>query len=470
MSDDLLLAIDQGTHSSRAILFDTAGRQQALAREAVDLDRRSHSEVEQSAEQILASVRNVIRKVLEDPVTRNRHIAAAGLATQRSSVLAWNRATGQALSPLLSWQDTRTRDAIRSLGLDEAQLSRTTGLRLSAHYGAGKLRWLLDNLPAAKNGYQETLAMGPLASYLLNNLLDGHPMLVDHANASRMLLWNLDSRDWDENLAAQFDIPLALLPACRPTSTLFGTLAGSTIPLTAVNGDQTAALYALGKPRDDTLAINIGTGAFVLAPTADASKRPQGLLAGIAQSTADTASYFVEGTVNGAAAALQWLEAQQGSGSMPLELGRWLDEVRDPPLFINTVGGLGAPWWTPGPAPRFTDAEPGLPQAAVAVCESIVFLLQAIIARMPENMRRIRVSGGLSRLDGLCRKLASLSGRAVERPLIVEATARGIAWQASGLRENWAAEEPPTVFEPKTDTALASRYQRFIATLEELAG
>lgn len=468
----LLLAIDQGTHSTRAIVFDAQGRVVAQSQQGVGLHARSRSEVEQDPGEILASLKRVIRQVLADPALGGRPIGAAGLATQRSSVVAWDNHTGQALGPVLSWQDRRTAQHIATLAAHESRIATLTGLRLSPHYGAGKLYWLLNNVPAVADAARdERLLMGPLASFLLFHLLAGRPASVDHANASRMLLWNLQTRDWDDELLGLFAIPRKVLPGCLPISAGYGRTRIGDIPLRAVNGDQTAALYALGAPQDNTVLVNIGTGAFVLLPVGDAGSRPAGLLAGISQSDATSARYYIEGTVNGAGAALAWAEQRFALTGLEQQLPGWLDAIASPPLFINTVGGLGAPWWRAGPEPYFEPAGNNPPEAMVAVIESMLFLIQVNIGLICEArpaVDRIRISGGLASLDALCQKLADLSGLEVLRPPQVEATARGIAWQAARGPADWPVSGPVASFTPRANQELRARYKQFVGILQGL--
>ena len=471
MPAGLILTIDQGTHSTRAIVFDEHGQAIATARRPVSLAVISHTEIEQSADEIVQSMQTVIAEVLADTAVDRTRIKSAGLATQRSSVVAWNRHTGAALSPVLSWQDRRTEAAISALSAQEQTIEAHTGLHLSPHYGAGKLQWLLQKNTAVQSAMADnTLLMGPLASYLVYHLVQGNPARVDHANASRTLLWNLQTRDWDPHMLTLFGIPQQVLPVCRPTRYPFGKISDYGIPLTTVNGDQTAALYAQGQPPENTLIINIGTGAFVLMPVTDPTERPQGLLAGVSQSDDDSGHYYIEGTVNGAAAALEWASKRFEITDLEQQLPGWLADIEEPTLFINTVGGLGAPWWASGSSPYFLNDTVSAPEALVAVIESIVFLLQANIALMCQHdpaLRRVRISGGLSNLDGLCSKLADLSGLEVHRPTQVEATARGIAWQAAGGPRDWSASGAGETFQPQENAKLQTRYQRFIETLKK---
>jgi len=463
--DDLVMAIDQGTHSTRAVIFDAQGRQQVMAQHTVGLQLPGDTRVEQSPEQIRSSMQQVVEEVLQHPGIDRGRVRHAGLATQRSSVLAWTRDTGAALSPVLSWQDRRAAPALRALEKHGDNIRQMTGLRLSAHYGASKLQWLLANLPGvAAAQMQGNLVIGPLASYLLQHLLAAAPALVDEANASRTQLWNLRERDWDDTLLNLFGIPRRVLPECRPILHDYGITANGNIPLRAVNGDQTAALYAQGMPPEKTITVNIGTGAFVLLPIADPGSCPDALLTGLSRSNAATCDYYAEGTVNGAATALEWVAKRYQLIEWSRQLPLWLEQVDAPPVFLNSVGGLGAPWWCPGPEPGFL-VEPESPAAAMAgVVESILFLILAnveVLHDMAPGVETIRITGGLSRVNGLCQKLANLSGLVVQRPEQTEATARGIAWLAAGCPVKWSREGEEHTFLPEEDARLRERYNRF---------
>jgi glycerol kinase len=474
MTETLTLAIDQGTHATRALVFDGHGRMVALARRPVSLQARSRSEVEQSPAEILDSLHAVVAEILRYPGIDAARIGSAGLATQRSSVLAWDRDTGRALSPVLSWQDTRTAPDLVALGSHEAAIRERTGLRLSPHYGAGKLRWLLRhaaNVSAARE--QGTLAIGPLASFLLHHLAAARREMADHANASRTLLWNLESRDWDPWLLGLFDIPQEVLPECLPIVADYGLTGSGSIPLTAVNGDQTAALYAQGMPARDALAVNTGTGAFILLPTGHTRRSHPNLLSGLSRSDGSSADHYLEGTVNGAAAALDWVARHYHIADWPAQAPGWLDWIEAPPVFLNSIGGLGAPWWQPGPEPGFLPdsdgAQIGPAEAMVAAIESIVFLIQPnveLLRDLNPMVDVIRISGGLAPLDGLCRKLANLSGLTVERCHAIESTARGIAWLAAGCPDTWEPSAVERRFLPLDDPLLVERYARFRAVLE----
>lgn len=456
--------IDQGTHATRALVFDEDGRVRAEAFCEIALRGSGTALVEQDATEIVASVRAVVQKVLADATVQRLGVGRAGLTTQRSTVAVWDRCSGEPLGPVLSWQDRRVAEWLSDFSGQAEEVKRRTGLPLSPHYGAGKLRWYLDHLPVVRQAQREgSLAFGPLASYLLFHLLQGQAMLVDHVNASRTQLWNLSVREWDPWLLDLFGIPAAALPHSRPVRHHYGRLQVADIPLTAVNGDQNSAIYSLGHPRRDTAIVNLGTGAFVLLLTGATLVRHPALLSSLASSREDRGDYLIEGTVNGAGSALEWAANQWNLADVTRQLSTWLARDEEPPLFINTIGGLGSPWWRGGPAPTVVgEGEPW--QKAVAVAESILFMLWANLETMNEAglvINRLQVSGGLARLDGLCQRLADLTQRPVYRPVETEASARGIAWLAAGGPSRWPEPGQGRTFTPRTNPALIERYGRF---------
>jgi glycerol kinase len=471
-SQTLLLALDQGTHASRALVFDAQGRLKARAYAEVKLKRISAEFVEQDPDAILASVQNVLDRILHSPAVKGGDLMAAGLATQRSSVLAWDLRNGRALCPVISWQDRRNGALIHNLQNYRHKIKEISGLQLSPHYGASKIRWLLDHSApvrrALKNG---SLAVGPLAAYLIFQLVRNNPFLVDHANGLRTQLLNLGSLTWDPWLLARFGIPPDILPECRPVRHDYGRLKAADVPLTAVNGDQTAALYSLGRPGRRQAIVNIGTGAFVLLPTGNRLVLESALLSGLAGSLKGQREYALEGTVNGAGAALAWAVQQWSLPDPHVHLAGWLKHTGNIPLFINTIGGLGSPWWQSGPEPRLIGDGVAW-QKAVAVVESILFMLKVNLERMQsagQTIRSLRITGGLARVDDLCRRLASLCGLPVYRPQELEATARGIAWQAAGGPDVWPKPGRGRWFKPVEAPALASRYHSFRQLMQAVA-
>jgi glycerol kinase len=438
----------------------------AEAARDVGVWRPAPDRVEQDPEELVGSVRAAVAAALDELGEHRTRVVAAGLATQRSSLVCWDRRGGMALSPVLSWQDRRAHTWLTQLAPHQGDIHRRTGLMVSAHYGASKFRWCLDNLPAvAAARKMGRLAVGPLASFLLFHLVETRPLLADPANAARTLLWNIDTGDWDPALCELFGVPPELLPTCVPTRHPFGALrvGDQEIPLTLVTGDQSAALFAFGAPRADTAFVNIGTGAFVQRTTGAGLMRHPRLLSSVVQRDAKQAVFALEGTVNGAGSALTWFAQEHGVADIEGKLTQWLAQTTEPPLFLNGIGGLGAPFWIADFRSRF-EGEGDVSGRAVAVAESIVFLLQANLAAMAASLAppaRIVVTGGLARVDGICRRLAALSGVNVHRPVETEATAMGTGWLLAGESGEWADTGIGAIFAASRNDALRARYDRW---------
>jgi glycerol kinase len=467
----LVLALDQGSHASRAVLFDACGAEVAQALQAVGTRRNGDDVVEQDPEELLASLRTAALDACESTAVRGRPVVAAGLATQRSTVLCWDRHSGHALTVALSWQDRRNAAWLARLQPEAAQIRRITGLPLSPHYGASKLRWCLDHEPAVRRAAADgRLAAGPLSSFLLARLLPGRPCTVDPANASRTLLYDPEALDWSDTLLGLFGIERPHLPGCVPTWHGFGSLrlGAQTIPLTICTGDQSAAAFAFGRPDLHSALVNIGTGAFVQRVAPADARLPDGLLRSVLCADAATVLHAHEGTVNGAGSALDWLrervaiDVDRALAALSPEMG-----AKEPPLFMNGVGGLGAPFWRPDFPVEFVGAGDETAQL-VGVLESIAFLLGVnleVLGRAAP-LERIRLSGGLARSDYLCRVLADVSGLAVERYTLSEATARGAAFLAAGEPGSWRAPPLQRIFESNGDAALVARYSRWRGEME----
>jgi glycerol kinase len=472
----LALAIDQGTHASRALVVDMTGRILASGAVEIGLARPQPDWAEQDGEEIVASILGAVTRALSQLGERKAGIRCAGLASQRANCVCWDRASGRPLSPVFSWQDRRAHAWIASLEAGHGDaVHRKTGLYLSPHYGASKLRWALDHLPAVRAARDAgTLAWGPMASFLVQRLVKERTLAAEPQCAARTQLWNLHARDWDPELLALFGLPAGFLPASVPTCHAWGTLeaAGIAVPLTAVNGDQSAAVFAFGWPEEDCAYVNIGTSAFVQRALTRHPGHVPRQLTGIILADRDVTVYMVEGNVNGAGTALAWLEKELGIADLTAQLPGWLDRAGEVPLFLNGIAGLGGPFWKADFASRFAgEGEPW--QKAVAVVESIAFLLQANIDHMAAHVpaaRRIRVSGGVSRLDGLCRRLASVSGLPVHRREDPEASARGIAYLAAGRPALWNTAPREEVFQPVPDEALRERYRRWLALMQAASG
>ncbi len=465
----LTLVIDQGTHATRALAVNYDGKVVASFFRNISLKRKNHDTVEQDAEEIVSSARYVLRSILSHETVKKQGISCAGIATQRSSVVAWDRKSGKPLAPVINWQDFRHAKWLKQFDSHAKKIRQTTGLRLSPHYGASKMRWYLDNIPAVKQAHRKNcLAMGPISSFLLFHLLDKKSFVVDHANVLRTQLINLQSLNWDPWLLELFSIPQNILPECLPVCHHYGNLQDTLIPVTAVNGDQNAAAYCLGKPHKNIAVVNIGTGAFILLPTGNIPFYEPSLLSGLVNSDGNKREFVIEGTVNGAGAALEWAEKNINIPDINHHLPLWLQKDDNIPVFANTIGGLGSPWWKKGPSPEIIGKS--LPrQKAVAVAESIIFMLNANLRKIETcglSVKGIQISGGLSKIDGICRRLSDISQKTVYRPAETEATARGIAWLAAGCPCHWPKPGRGKIFRPADNPQLLQRYKKFCRLLD----
>ncbi|MGH8630506.1 MAG: FGGY family carbohydrate kinase, partial [Burkholderiales bacterium] len=416
------LVLDQGGHATRAVVFDAAGALMAQSEAAIETQHPASGRVEHDPENVLASVTACVNDMAAGLGTQIDRIAVASLCTQRSSLVCWSKSSGTALSPVLSWQDVRAGELLERCCPDESTVRSITGLRPSEHYGASKMRWCLDNLPAVQaartNG---DLAVGPLASFLLFRLSGGGAFAVDPCNASRTLLWDMHRRDWSAELLNAFGIPRDVLPQCRGNRSdwLRLRIGAHAVPLAIVTGDQSAVPFAFASSRGGRVFLTLGTGAFLQQPETGELAPCERLLNSVILQDGDEVRYALEGTVNGAGSALRWFAEDHAISESELleRLPGWLAEVTSPLLFLNAVGGLAAPFWRPRAYSRF-NAAGDVPAKAVAVVESIAFLLQANVDAMRVCGRRVDdivVVGGLSRLDGLLRRIAILAQAPVHR-------------------------------------------------------
>jgi len=469
-SNSAILVIDQGTHASRALLFALNGDALYESRCKIELLHLAPFQVEQDAQEILDSIRQVTSKSLDYASAHGLAICCAGLATQRSTVVAWDRETGRPLFHALSWQDTRAQAVTNDLYARADDFKQITGLPISPHYGASKLNWLLNNVSEVTHAAQDDrLVMGPLSSFLLFHLISERPCVVDHGNAARTLLWNINSRRWDPHLLQVFEIDPRWLPETMPIRCAYGRLRNTGIPITAVNGDQAAALYGYGPNGQQSAVINIGTGAFVVFDTRDRPTFHSKLLTGITDSDAHTGAYCMEGTVNGAGAALRW--ACEAWGIDISARAAWAG-VKHPPIVVNSVGGLGSPWW-------YADPKSGLHfdtteidrydtrDRIASIMESIVFMITANLHEIQAcglDIQHLRIGGGLSRDAALCQRLSNLMGLRASRSTEPEITARGMGWQAAGYPQQFRSTECQH-FKPRQDKHLEARFQRSMQLL-----
>ena len=465
------LALDQGGHAGRAMAFDESGRLLAEESHDVATDEPAAGWFEQDAEAVVRSLAQPLAAVTSR--LGDRRCLGAGLATQRASIACWDRTSGEALAPVISWRDTRRADWLATLALDDDWIRAKTGLRVSAHYGASKLRWCLDELPAVQEALAGgRLAFGPLASFLSFRLTRERTLAADPVNASRTLLWDLEKRRFSDALVERFGLPGEALPPPAPLGAPLGTLdADAAAPLMLVTGDQAAALFAGGEPDPDDIFINAGTGAFALRLGAWPNEARR-LLTSLVVEGRNGPRYALEGTVNAAGSALDAVAAEL---AVPQGVRR-LDEIAaahaDPPIYLNGRSGLGSPWWQPVLASRWIGTGP--PEARLlGVLDSVVFALQTnieLITRHTGPARRIVLGGGLSRSRTFAQRLADLSGLPIVRPVITEATGLGLAFLVSGGTIPCDRGETSEPVLPGPCPALSGRYRQWREEMARATG
>ena len=472
--NSLYLCIDQGSHASRAIVFSNEGALVCSAYTEVKTQQPEKDFVEYRAKDILQSINNCIHQVLEKLGDRKKEIIAAGLATQRSNVVCWHKETGAALSPVISWQDRRNSEWLKQFSDKNEHIHKITGLFVSPHYGASKLRWCLDHIPDVKNALnQDNLALGPMASFITYNLVKEKTLLVDPVNASRTQLYNLKKHQWDHELLKLFTIPESALPQCVSSMHHYGhiTLDDMNIPLRLVTGDQSAAMYAYGQIQPNTAYINTGTGAFLSRSSGSLPLYSRRLLTSIIFQDEVYKNiqnqYVLEGTVNGAGSALEWLDKQYPDEHLFSSLPDWLNQVETPPLFLNGISGLAAPFWIADFQSSF-NKKASLEEKAVAIIESIVFLLKANLdemCKLSSPPEKIQISGGLAALEGLNQRIADISGLPVYRPTDCEATARGTAYLLADQPQHWPEQNEGRRYNPEDNPALLERYKKWTTAM-----
>ena len=466
----LSLSLDQGGSASRALVFDGEGRELALSRVAVADRRPRPGWVEQDPDAVVDSLRQAAAAALMQlDAEQRRRIQACGLSCQRSSLVCWDRNSGNALSPILSWQDTRAADWLAAQALDTEAIRASTGLYPNAHFGLSKIRWCLDHLGDVKQAVADgRLVIGSLAAFLAFRLLEQRPCLVDPANASRTLLFDLARGDWNSGLLERFAIERRWLPDIARSDAEFGDLVvplrgmpPMRLPLRLLSGDQSTAAFAYGEMLAEAAYLNVGTGAFVyrLAGQAPVASR---LLRSVIH-WSEAPQYVVEGTVNGAGSALDWFAQQHGLTDVTATLDEhWVGDGPGDTLFLNGIGGLGSPDWRARFASRFI-GEATMEQQLVAVAESIVFLIQrnlSLLEGIGEPCTYVLISGGLSHSDRFCQTLSDLSRLPLRRTGQCEASARGSAFLLAGRPANWAPL-PERRFEPQHNPALLDRHRRW---------
>ena len=448
MKRSFLLALDQGTTSTRAILFGADGQPRRSHGVPLRQFYPANGWVEHDGAEIWQAALTACRRaMLGTPKSR---IAAIGVTNQRETTLIWDKATGKPLHHAIVWQDRRTAarcDALKAKGWD-SKIVRKTGLLLDPYFSATKLEWLLKNVKGAKaKARRGDILFGTMDTWLVWNLTGGKVHATDVSNASRTMLLNLKTLDWDKELLKLFGIPRAMLPDVRDSAGDFGVtdkkLFGAAIPILGVAGDQQAASVGQACFAPGDVKSTYGTGCFVLVNTGAAITHSKNrLLATSLYRRGNSKIYAIEGSIFIAGAVVQWLRDALSviPNSRAVEALARRAEPAEGLYFIPAFTGLGAPYWNPTARAAIIGLTRDMGKAEIAraaldaVCYQTRDLLEAIAADMRgaglTKLRRLKVDGGMVANDGFCQRLADLTGLLVERPTVIETTALGAAYLA----------------------------------------
>ncbi|XZE53820.1 glycerol kinase GlpK [Planctomycetaceae bacterium SH139] len=485
-----IMALDQGTTSSRAILFDHAGKSLGVAQREFEQFYPQGGWVEHDAEEIWNSQLTVAHEVLEKTGLKAADVAAIGITNQRETAVVWNRRTGKPIHRAIVWQDRRTAgfcDQLRREGHTN-MVSAKTGLVIDAYFAGTKLRWLLDNVPDARQQAEAgELAFGTIDSWLLWNLSGGQLHLTDISNASRTMLMNLETGQWDSELLDLLQIPATVLPEIRQTSEVYGQSAselfGAPITLGGAAGDQQAALFGQNCTRHGMAKNTYGTGCFMLMNVGETPLRStQQLLTSVAWQTPGGKNYALEGSVFIAGAAVQWLRDGLGIIKTSAEVETLAAQVTDSEgvYLVPAFAGLGAPHWDAYARGTIVGLTRGTSAAhlARAALEGIAFQVADVLTAMQQdsgiNIHELRVDGGASANDMLMQFQADILQAPVVRPQVIETTALGAAFFAGlavgfwktydEIESVWQSER---IFEPRMPAAeAAQRRSRWGEALE----
>jgi glycerol kinase len=464
-----ILAIDQGTTSTRAMIFDAEGRLAAQAQQELTQHFPAPGWVEHDPEEIWAAVLATARGAMEAARLGAHEIAAIGITNQRETTLLWERATGRPIARAIVWQDRRTAEECARLGDAAADVAAKTGLVIDPYFSATKIAWLLDNVEGARAAAERgELAFGTIDSFLVWRLTGGRVYATDATNAARTLLFDIHRQRWDEELLRLFRVPPSLLPEVRDSVALFGEtnlLGTAPIPILGVAGDQQAATVGQACFRPGMVKSTYGTGCFAVLNTgqqAVASKNR--LLTTIAYRIGGEVTYALEGSIFVAGAAVQWLrdglQLIRESGEVEA-LARQAD-ARQRVYLVPAFVGLGAPYWDPEARGAIfgLTRETGAAELARAALEAVCFqtrdLLEAMAADGAARPEALRVDGGMTRNEWAMQFLADMLDVPVERPVFAETTVAGAAALAGlgaglyrsrdAIAERWKRDR---AFEPR---------------------
>jgi glycerol kinase len=466
-----LLALDQGTSSSRSIIFDVNGNIIGIAQQEFTQHYPQIGWVEHDATEIWQSQLSTINQVFKNTRIQAKQIAALGITNQRETTIVWNRQTGQPIYNAIVWQDRRTSEYCDQLRAQHADIILSkTGLLIDSYFSATKLKWILDHVPNAREqAVRGELAFGTVDTWLAWQLSEKMLHVTDVTNASRTMLWNIHNHSWDEDLLELFDIPFSLLPKVHPSSHAFGKthLFDSPIAIGGIAGDQQSSLFGQACTRTGMAKITYGTGCFLLLNTGnECATSSHGLLSTAACQIGVTGQhqYALEGSVFIGGAVVQWLRDGLGIIQKSNEVETLIHSVKDNDgvIFVPALTGLGAPYWDANAKGAIFGLTRGTTQAHIAraAVESIAYQTAVLLKTMNKDcstsIQELRVDGGASLNNFLLQFQADLLGIPVVRPKITETTALGAAYLAGlsvGVFENLQACEThwqeERCFEPK---------------------
>lgn len=467
-----LLALDQGTTSSRAIIFNEHGQIQATAQRETHIRTPHSGWVEQDAQEIWSTQIAVVQQALASARILAKDIKAIGLTNQRETTVVWDKRSGQPLAPAIVWQDRRATEWCNQLTQQNLNdiIHRKTGLRIDPYFSAGKLVWLLEHVQGLRElAQQGHVAFGTIDSWLVWNLTQGAQHVIEASNASRTMLMNLQQQTWDEELLALFDIPLSVLPKIISSDeyvadTATGLL-GANIPITGILGDQQSALFGQSCFEAGTAKNTYGTGCFMLFNTGTEVQYSQNkLLSTLAWKAQNQTHYALEGSVFMAGAIVQWLRDGLGIIQKSNDVERLACQVEhtDGVVLVPAFTGLGAPHWDSDARALLCGMSRGTNKSHIAraALESIAFQVSDVLTAMQSDLssplKELRVDGGASSNDMLMQFQADILNVPVLRPKLLESTAWGAAAIAglkagvfSNLNEIAASWQLERAFEPK---------------------
>jgi glycerol kinase len=463
MAEPLILALDQGTTSTRAILFSADGRSLAESSRHLAQSYPDDGWVEHDAEAIFADSVVVMREAVEKAGRRMEEVAGIGVSNQRETTVVWDRAAGRPIHPAIVWQDRRTGPAcerLRRTGA-EPRVVQLTGLLLDPYFSATKIAWILDHVEGARTRARRgELLAGTIDAWLVWRLTEGAVHATDATNASRTLLMDLEAQAWSGELCELFGVPSALLPEIRDSAGDFGRAAihflGAAVPIRGVAGDQQCALLGQGCVRAGEAKATYGTGAFILLHTGEAAPRSSArLLTTVAARTAGRATYALEGSIFVAGAAIQWMNEGLGVAGGPAAVEK-LAQTAKPGhgvIAVPAFTGLGAPYWDAEARGAIfgLTRDSGLAEIAEALFDACALQTRDLIEAMGRDAPgafdhggELRIDGGMARSRWFAGRLADLTGLPTAPAAFPETTALGAALFASlgaGLYESLEATE-----------------------------